>query len=428
MDLFSQRDGTTFCEDVALSELAEKFLTPLYVYSAGTVRDHYRKIVEAFEGAHPLVCYSVKANSNLALLSLLKEEGAGFDIVSGGELHRAITAGADPSRVVFAGVGKTDREISEALEAGILFFNVESEEELLQIESVAAGLGVKASVALRLNPDVSPDTHRFIVTGARETKFGLDVERAATTAKKALELDHIDVRGVHMHIGSQILEAGPYEVSLERTLAFAMDLAEQGHPVDTINVGGGFGITYDEKEALPPSAFAERIVPLVAEAGFRLILEPGRFIVGNAGVLLARVIYHKDNGFKRFAITDAGMNDLVRPSLYGAFHRIWPVDGPPPETTPESDLHETDVVGPICESGDFLAKARLLPEVKSGDLLAVYSAGAYGFTMASNYNSRPRPAEVLVDGDRARLIRRRETYADLVGPEMDLETPGAERD
>ncbi|MHC4598939.1 MAG: diaminopimelate decarboxylase [Planctomycetota bacterium] len=414
MDRFDHRDDRLFCEAVPVADLAERFDTPLYVYSAGTVRDHFRRILDAFADVSPLVCYSVKANSNLAILKILHDEGAGFDIVSGGELFRVQAVGGDPARIVFAGVGKTDEEIAEGVDFGLLAFNVESEEELLRIEAAGRARDRAVAVAIRLNPDVDPHTHRYITTGKRENKFGLDLERARATAEVASGLDHVKLAGVHMHIGSQILEVRPYGASLEKVLAFADELKSRGHPVETVNVGGGFGITYDEQEALPPAVFAETIVPLVAASDYRLILEPGRFIVGNAGILLTRVVTAKRSGGKRFAIVDAGMNDLVRPSLYSAFHRIWPVAGPAPDGVGEDRLADTDVVGPICESSDFLGKGRLLPPLKSGDLLAVFSAGAYGFTMASNYNSRPRPAEVLVDGDEARLVRQRETREDLV--------------
>ncbi|MHC5037683.1 MAG: diaminopimelate decarboxylase [Planctomycetota bacterium] len=418
MDRFAIRDGQLFCEEVPAERLAEEFGTPLYVYSAGTIRDHFLKIQEAFLETEPLICYSVKANSNLAVLNLLKSQGAGFDIVSGGELFRVKRIGADPGTVVFAGVGKTDEEIEEALAFGICFFNVESEEELTRIEEAARKRDQRVDVAIRLNPDVDPHTHRYITTGKRENKFGLDLERGRATAKIAASMSHLRVAGVHMHIGSQILVAEPYGTSLKRLIDFADELKSLGHPLHTVNVGGGFGITYDDREALPPTAFAREIVPKVKTSGYRLILEPGRFIVGNAGILLTRVVTSKASGGKRFAITDAGMSDLVRPSLYGAFHRIWPARHAPPQDVPETDLLDTDVVGPICESSDFLGKGRLLPQLAAGDLLAVFSAGAYGFTMASNYNSRPRPAEVLVDGKDARLARRRETLSDLVDAEI----------
>ncbi len=414
MDRFHFVDEALHCEDVPARDLADAYGTPLYVYSAGTIRDHFRLVRDAFQEASPLVCYSVKANSNLAVLRLLKEEGAGFDVVSGGELFRVGRIGGDPSKVVFAGVGKSREEIREALDAGIALFNVESEAELSRIDETARSAGRTASVAIRLNPDVDPHTHRYITTGKRENKFGLDWDLSLRTAEKARRMKHVEIRGVHMHIGSQILEVRPYRASLKKAVDFARMLAGQGHPVESVNVGGGFGITYDEREALPPSAFAAEMLPLLEGSGFDLLLEPGRFVVGNAGILLTRVITVKQSGGKRFAVTDAGMNDLARPSLYGAFHRIWPVSGPAPSALPEASLIDTDVVGPICESSDFLGKARLLPPLDAGTLLSVHSAGAYGFTMASNYNSRPRPAEVMVEGNRHRLVRRRETREDLV--------------
>ena len=415
MHRFEHRDRELFCEEVGASKLAAEFGTPLYVYSAGTLRDHFRRIRDAFRAADPLLCYSVKANSCLAVLEVLRREGSGFDIVSGGELFRVSRIGADPATVVFAGVGKTGDEIRAALRFGIRFFNVESEEELRRVDAVAKEERKIATVALRLNPDVSPDTHHYIATGKMETKFGLDLALARAAAAAARGLRNVRLQGVHVHIGSQIRETAPYEAALERALALARELAAGGHEITTLNLGGGFGITYtDDKEALPAEAFAAKLALPVRAAGFSLILEPGRFVVGNSGILLTRVIGTKASGGKRYAVTDAGMNDLIRPSLYGAFHRIWPATGPAPERLAGKDLADTDVVGPICESGDFLGKGRLLPALRAGSLLAVFSAGAYGFSMASNYNSRPRPAEVMVDGAKARLVRARETHEDLV--------------
>jgi diaminopimelate decarboxylase len=415
MHRFEHRDRELFCEGVPAAKLAADFGTPLYVYSAGTLRDHARRIAGAFREVAPLVCYSVKANSNLAVLDVLRREGTGFDVVSAGELLRVSRIGAAPDTVVWAGVGKTDAELREGLRLGIRFFNVESEGELRRLDAIAGEEGKTAPVALRLNPDVAADTHAYVTTGRMETKFGLDADLARAAARLAAKLPHVRLRGVHVHIGSQIRDVAPYEAALAKALDFAKELAAAGHAIDTLNLGGGFGITYaDDKEALPADAFASKIVPAVRASGLRLILEPGRFVVGNAGILLARVLYLKSSGSKRYAVTDAGMNDLIRPSLYGAFHRIWPAEGPGPDRAAAKDLQDTDVVGPVCESGDFLGKGRLLPPLKPGALLAVFSAGAYGFSMASNYNSRPRPAEAMVDGSSARLVRARETAEDLM--------------
>ncbi len=422
MDEFKYRDGALHAEDVPVARIAAEVGTPSYVYSRRTIEEHYRRVVEAFRGVDVLVCYSVKANSNLSLLSLLDGLGSGFDVVSVGEIERALRVGADPKRIVFAGVGKAEAEIRRALELGILMFNVESEQELEVVDANARALGRKAPISIRVNPDVDPRTHKYISTGKEENKFGIDLERARALVGRLPGFGSTELRGIHMHIGSQITDVEPYRVAVGKVVGFARECREAGHPIEWVNTGGGFGIYYRGGEALPASAFAERIVPPVAGAGFKLILEPGRFIVGNAGILLTRVQYVKEGGKKTFVICDAGMNDLIRPSLYSAYHRIWPArcDQPPPtgQDTTEG-LVLTDVVGPICESGDFLALDRPLPAVRRGDLLAVFSAGAYGSSMSSNYNTRPRSAEVLVEGDRFRVVRRRETVADLLAPELE---------
>lgn len=421
MDPFQYHDGQLFCENVAVSELAARFGTPLWVYSKAKFVHEFRAVRDAFREVDPVICYSVKANSNLSLLKLLNEEGSSFDVVSGGELFRVREAGADTTRVVFAGVGKTDEEIRFALENNILMFNVESEAELSAISGVAAKLGKVAPVALRLNPDIDAKTHAKTTTGKKGNKFGMDIERHNALADKVLADPHLELRGIHMHLGSPINTTDPYEQAAKKALDVVTELRRKGHQTNWINLGGGFGLNYRGTEAPPPRAYADVIIPYIKQAECRLALEPGRSICGNAGVLISRVIYTKREGGKLFIIQDAAMNDLVRPAMYDSFHRIWPVQ---PRVAPPSDFEAeiagcepADVVGPICESGDYLAKQRWLPPVDRGDLLCTFSAGAYGTAMSSNYNSRPRAAEVLVDGTSIRLIRKRETYDDLVAKE-----------
>lgn len=427
MDYFSYRDRTLFCEDVPAAELAATYGTPLYVYSRKTLLHHLNELQTAFAPAAPLICYSVKTNGNLTLCRLMLEHGAGFDVTSGGELYRALKAGGTGSRIVFAGVGKTDTEIRTALENDVFLFNVESEGELLAVGEVARGLGRVAQVALRVNPDLPPKTHAKTDTSVKGVKFGLDIDTVLEFAQKVVGHPAVKVVGLHMHLGSPILSVEPYRQGIDKGLLLIDRLRQQGHQIEYLNMGGGFGIHYRKQEALPAKAFAEVILPGVAKAHCKLILEPGRFIVGNAGVLLSRVIYTKDSGGKHFVIQDAAMNDLIRPTLYDSFHRIWPANPqagfPAPPADYEADIPGTakcDVVGPICESGDFLAKNRALPPLQRGDLLATFSAGAYGMAMSSNYNGRPRAAEVLVDGKHHRLIRRRETYEDLVRAELEI--------
>lgn len=410
-----------YCDGVPAAQLAEKYGTPLYVYCAATIRHHYRVLEQAYESAEtaPLICYSVKANSNLGVLRLLAEQGAGFDVVSGGELARVLEIGGDPKRIVYAGVGKTEPEIRQAIEAEILLFNVESESELRRISACAVELGAEVGVAVRINPDVDPKTHRYITTGKRENKFGVDLAGARRTFEVGRDLPGVSVRGVHVHLGSQITEIDPYVTGIGRVLDFVKSEGDLVPDLEWLDMGGGFGVHYRGEEGRPADQFAQAILPLLVGSGLKLILEPGRFIMANAGSLLTRVITIKRSGGRRFAICDAGMNDLLRPSLYEAYHRIWPVRGGGPESP--RDLELTDVVGPICESGDFLALDRELPSFSEGDLLAVSTAGAYSFTMSSNYNTRPRPAEVMVDGAEARLVRRRESLDDLLGPERDPE-------
>ncbi len=425
MDHFNYRNHELYCEDVRVADLAARYGTPLYIYSKATITHHLDTLNKAFKTLNPLVCYSVKANSNLGILKVVGEHGDGFDVVSGGELGRVLKAGGTADRTVFAGVGKTDPEIAAAIQAGVLMFNVESEEELAAINRVAESLGKVAPVALRVNPDVDPKTHRYISTGKKESKFGMDIDRSLRLAQEAVHMKHITMIGMHMHIGSQITTVEPYGHAAEKGVEIIGQLRAMGHPIKWYNMGGGFGIAYRGGEAKAIKAFAEVIVPKVATTGCRLAMEPGRVVVGNAGILVSQVIFTKKSGDKRFLIQDAAMNDLIRPSLYEAFHRIWPVHvaeglACPPENY-ESEIPGTetwDIVGPVCESGDFLAKDRHLPRLATGDLLATFSAGAYGMVMASNYNTRPRAAEILVSGDKAQLVRRRETFEDLVGPEL----------
>src|SRR6516165_8944970 len=424
MEPFHYRDGQLYCEDVSATELAGRFGTPLYVYSQAAILGTLRALQQAFAEVDPLICYSVKANSNLGILKVMAEHGSGFDVVSAGELYRVQLAGGAPGKTVFAGVGKTDEEIRAGLNAGVLMFNIESEAELAAVARVAATTGKVAPIALRVNPDVDPKTHRYISTGKKESKFGMDIERAERVARTALTIPSVRMIGIHMHIGSQITTIEPYAGAVAKGVELIDRLRRLGHPIEWYNMGGGYGISYKGHEARPIEEFARVILPGVKAAGCRLAIEPGRVIVGNAGILLSRVLYTKQSGEKRFLIQDAAMNDLIRPALYESYHRIWPVippaGSPPAPEDAETDVpaaESWDVVGPVCESGDFLAKDRPLPPLGRDALLAVFSAGAYGMVMASNYNTRPRAAEVLVAGAQPRLVRRRETYEDLLGPE-----------
>jgi diaminopimelate decarboxylase len=422
MQAFTYQQGELYCEQVPVQRLCEEFGTPLWVYSSAKLLYEFRAIRDAFAAVDPVICFSVKANSNLSLLRLLHEAGSSFDVVSGGELYRVQKAGGDTTRVCFAGVGKTDEEIRFALQARILMFNVESEPELEAISRIAGQRGQVAPIALRLNPDIDARTHAKTTTGKKGNKFGMDIEKHNALAARVLADPHLELRGIHMHLGSPILSTEPYEAAARKALEVVTDLRAAGHPTSWINLGGGFGLSYRGDEAPPPARYAAVIVPSIQQAQCRLALEPGRSICGNAGVLLSRVIYVKREGGKRFIIQDAAMNDLVRPAMYDAFHRIWPVQPQvPPPTDYEAEIpgcEPADVVGPVCESSDYLAKGRFLPPMARGDLLCTFSAGAYGTVMSSNYNTRPRGAEVLVEGDRYRLIRRRETWDDLIAPEL----------
>lgn len=426
MDFFQYKNGALHAEGIAVSQLVERFGTPLYIYSQATLVRHLTQIQEAFAEANPLICYSVKSNGNLALARVMARHGSGFDVTSGGEMHRAILAGAPGHKIVFAGVGKSKAELTRALQVGVFLFNVESEEELHFLGDVAKELDITAPVALRVNPDLPPKTHAKTDTSVKGVKFGLDIETVLDVARGVLGHSHLRVIGLHMHLGSPILSSEPYRMGAAKGEQLVGELRKMGHPITVLNMGGGFGIHYRKQEALAASAFAAEILPVVKRLGCKLVLEPGRFIVGNAGILVSKVLYRKESGGKKFVIQDAAMNDLIRPTLYDSFHRIWPVNLPKGASAPPEDYEgeiagteKVDVVGPVCESGDFLAKQRALPVLEQGDLLAVFSAGAYGMSMASNYNSRPRAAEVLVDGETSMLARRRETLQDLVQAELD---------
>ena len=425
---FSYKHGSLFCEDVDLAALAAEHGTPLYVYSAATILDHFHRLDAALAGVDHEVAYAVKANSNLSVLRLLATAGAGFDIVSGGELFRVIQAGGDPAHCTFAGVGKTRQEIVYALEQGIYSFNVESEDELRFINQVAGELGKTAPVAVRVNPNVDAKTHKYISTGKSENKFGVDITAiAALYEMAAAELPHLRLRGLQMHIGSQLTSIAPFIEAVEKVAPLAL-LLKQRHGIEFWSIGGGIGIIYKESlesgvadwwEKLPEDErpltiprYGAALVPRLKELGLKILIEPGRLIVGNAGVLLTRCLYQKKGSAKTFKIVDAGMNDLIRPALYEGYHEIVPLHQPA-----TAELVTVDVVGPICESGDFFCQNRLLPDFQPGDTIALMSAGAYGFTMASNYNSRPLPAEILVHGTTATVVRQRQTFADLIAGE-----------
>jgi diaminopimelate decarboxylase len=413
---FTYRDDVLHCEDVAIRDLAARFGTPLYVYSRESILTRLRSLDAAFEPLDRLIAYSVKANGNLSILRLLARAGAGADIVSGGELYRALHAGVPPDRIVFSGVGKTRPELVQAVDAGILCFNVESEGELRLLAEVARERGREAPVALRINPDIeSPTPHEYTRTGHRATKFGIPSEDALRLYRLAADLTGVRPVGIDAHIGSQILDPEPYRQSVLHLLELVDTLRDAGIELSLLDLGGGFGVSYDESLDPPPEAFADQIVPHLVASGLRLVLEPGRYLVGHAGLLLTRVLYVKAMGPKTFVITDAGMTDLLRPSHYSSVHRVDPANRS--EAGPAARV---DIVGPICETGDFLALDRDMPVPRPGDLLTIHTVGAYGFAMASTYNARPRPAEVLVHGTDARLIRRRETYDDLVRGEEDL--------
>ena len=414
MDDFYYEGGDLRCEGVALSEIARTVGTPTYVYSHAAIEKAYRELDEAFSGLDHLVCYAVKANGNLAVLRALASLGAGADIVSGGELYRAMRAGFDPKKVVFAGVGKTESELMAGLGERILLFNVESASELERLEQIAARFGKRARVALRVNPDVDAGSHDHITTGRERDKFGIPVDQALALAERAKEYGCVDIIGVHQHIGSQITKLEPFKESIERSAGLVEELQERGFDIKYFNIGGGLGIRYKDEETPTPKDLVEAIQPILQRLQnkpVKILCEMGRFISGAAGVLVTGVVYRKKSGEKDFIVADAGMNDLLRPSLYDAHHEIQAVEQ-------NGSVTGADLVGPVCESGDYLARDRELPDAQEGDLLAVMDAGAYGFSMASNYNSRPRPAEVMVSGDRWAVVREREHYADLVKGEL----------
>ncbi len=406
---FHYEDGALYCEGVLVSDIIRKVGTPVYVYSHKTLTEHVIKLERAFRRVKPLICFAIKANANLALLRALVKKGAGLDLVSGGELFRARRVGCPPSRMVYAGVGKTDQEIEEAIRANILLFNVESVPELYRIQHIAGTLRKKVNVSLRVNPEVDPETHEHIATGKRESKFGLDLDTAHLVFMRARNYPNLAICGIHVHIGSQIVRGEPFVKAFRKALIFLTSLEKEGHKIKYLNLGGGLGIIYSDERPQTADEFASNILPLFKGRRYRLIFEPGRFIAGNAGIFVTRVLYVKQTKVKNFAIVDGGMNDLIRPALYGSYHDIWPL-----ERRENQKKLKYDVVGPICESGDFLAKDRLLNRLEQNDLIALASAGAYGFSMSSNYNARPRAAEVLVHGSRFDVVRERETYPDLI--------------
>ena len=413
MNHFEYRNGEMFAEQVPLKRIAKEVGTPAYVYSLATLKRHFKVFDQAFAKARHIVCFSVKANSNLALLRAFAKEGSGFDIVSEGELFRALKVGADPRKIVFSGVGKKRQEIEYALKSGILMFNVESEEELFALDEIAAGIGKKAPISLRVNPDVDPQTHPYISTGMKKAKFGVDIKKSLETYRKAVSLKNVEVVGVDCHIGSQLTSVTPFVDALAKVREYldrvlAGEMKKEGAQIRYLDLGGGLGINYHDETPPLPDEYAKAIIQGLEGLDITLILEPGRVIVGNAGILLTEVQYIKETDTKKFIIVDGGMNDLIRPALYGSYQAIQPV------IENNADKVVADVVGPICESGDFFAKDREIARPKRGDLLAVMSAGAYGFTMASNYNSHPKPPEVLVDGDQYYIVRRRESLDDLI--------------
>ena len=416
MNHFEYRNGEMFAEAVPLKRIAREVGTPAYVYSLATLKRHFKVFDQAFSKVRHIVCFSVKANSNLALLRAFAKEGSGFDIVSGGELFRALKVGADPTKIVFSGVGKKREEIEYALNSGILMFNVESEQELIALNDIASSMGKRAPISLRVNPDVDPQTHPYISTGMKKAKFGVDIKKSLETYRKAVSLRNVEVVGVDCHIGSQLTSITPFVDALAKVREYldrvlAGEMKKEGAQIRYLDLGGGLGINYHDETPPSPDEYAKAIVEGLEGLDVTLILEPGRVIVGNAGILLTEVQYIKETDSKNFVIVDGGMNDLIRPALYGSYQAIQPV------VEKRAQKIVADVVGPICESGDFFAKDREIPRPQRGDLLAIMSAGAYGFTMASNYNSHPKPPEVLVDGEKYYVIRRRESFDDLINGE-----------
>ena len=425
MDHFNYKNGELYCEDVPAERIAREVGTPVYVYSTATLLHHYRQMAQAFAPVNATICYSIKSCGNLHILKLLAAQGCGFDVTSGGELYRALQAGGDPRKIIYAGVGKTDAEIRQAIDANIAAFNIESEAEIENIDRIAGEMGRTAIGALRINPDVDPKTHKYTSTGKKETKFGVDIERAERVFDQYRNLKYLRLAGIHIHIGSPVYEIQPYIDAVRKVTDLIDRLTARGHHIEWLDLGGGYAVNYlHPDQALPVTEHAKALLPLIQNKPYRIALEPGRYISANAGILLTRVLYRKLGGTRKFVIVDAGMNDLIRPMLYESFHFIWPAKPDAANVPLKRDQNQTpangeivDVVGPICESGDFLAKDRPLPPTQRGDLLAVFTAGAYGFAMSSNYNNRPRVPEVLVDGATYKIIRRRETYEDLVAAE-----------
>ncbi len=408
MHFFTYKKDTLYAEEVPVPEIIEEHGTPLYIYSYKTLLRHFKAYHDAFKNFPHIICFALKANSNAAIIKVFAKEGGGADIVSGGELFRALHAGISPDKIVYAGVGKTLDEIISALKENILMFNVESEEELITIDKVAGELGKKAPIALRVNPDIDPETHPYISTGLKKHKFGIPFDDALEYYKLANRLKNIKIVGIHKHIGSQITKVTPFVDSLKRVLTLIESLQNDGMPIHYLDIGGGLGIQYEDEEPPHPSELAKEIKPLLKDRGITIVLEPGRSLVGNAGILVSRVLYTKKGKDKDFIIVDAGMNDLMRPTLYEAYHKIMPV------RKKKRKKVFADIVGPICESGDFLGKERDIPSLHRGEYIAVMGAGAYGFSMSSNYNSRPRAAEVLVKDIKHFLIKKRETFDDLI--------------
>ncbi|MDD5006020.1 MAG: diaminopimelate decarboxylase [Candidatus Omnitrophica bacterium] len=412
MHYFNYKTNNLYCEEVRVSDIVEKFGSPCYVYSYRTLIEHFRKLQAAFKEINPLICYSVKANSNLAICKALVNAGAGLDIVSGGELYRALKIRTNPKKIVFAGVGKTDEEITYAIKSGILFFNVESEAEMESIQELAIKLRRTVNVCLRINPEVDPHTHRYIKTAQKESKFGLSFSAARLLLLNRERFFNVNIKGLHIHIGSQITEARPYIQAVAKVSEFIKEMKSAGIKFEYLNIGGGMGIIYKKETTQTANVFARAIIPLLKNTGLKIILEPGRFIVGSAGILVSRVTYVKETELKNFLIVDSGMSDLIRPSLYDAYHEIVPL-----RKKSKSRQKKYDIVGPICESGDFLAKDRIMPQTEAGEYVAIMCSGAYGFSMSSNYNSRPRAAEILVKGNEYSVIKPRESYLDLVRKE-----------
>lgn len=410
---FYYKDNELYCEQVKVRDIAEKVGTPVYIYSHKTFVEHLEKIQKAFKTIKPLICYSMKANSNLAILKSLVARGSGLDIVSGGELFRAKKVGCKPEKIVYAGVGKTDAEIEDAIRYGILLFNVESLPELDAINRVAKRLKKTANVSLRVNPGIDPKTHDHIATGKAESKFGIDLETARKAFHHLGQWSNLSLCGIHVHIGSQIVTGQPFIEAFLKVLSFIDELEHEKIKIKFLNLGGGLGVIYSDENPQTAAEFAKNILPLFKGRKYQVIFEPGRFISANGGILVGQALYIKQTKVKNFAIVDAGMNDLIRPTLYGAHHEVWPLT-----KNDKASKWVYDVVGPICESGDFLAKNRHLQEIQAGDYVAFMTAGAYGFVMSSNYNSHPRPVEVLVKGKQFSVVRKRENYAQLVQGEM----------